>query len=232
MTIAYGLQPWDYGLVLDMTFEEGAGVMAYDRSRSGHQMVLNGPPAWTQIAPSDLTVLDFDETNPDWLDASAAATNIAMNFTAGSFSMGGWINIDSLAANRNFLCRGLLNTDGYHCQVLMDGSIAFFTNQGGANQVTISFVDEIVTTNWYQIGITRDEGAVHIFKNGLEVTETVGVHLDPLTCARELHIGIYDNETGSPWAGMMWRPRVWRNVVVPDYHWQLMFAMERGLFGV
>jgi len=233
--IGYDKIPWNFGLVLAMTFEEGiGGDVAYDRSRCGHQMTLHNTPTWLQEA-SGLTVLYLDQTLPEWLDASAADTNISLNFTTQDFSIGAWINVDDLSANRMILCRGLLDADGYHCAILMDGTIVLYTSQaaaGGQNQSSYSAAGEIVTGIWYFVGFTRCDAVVNVYKNGLDVTNTHGIHVDPDASARELHIGIYDDEIGSPFAGMMWNPRVWRNVVVPDYHWQEMFELERGLFGV
>ena len=233
--IGYDKVPWNFGLVLAMTFEEGiGGDMTYDRSRRGHQMTLHNTPTWLQEA-SGLTVLYLDHTVPEWLDASAADTNTELNFTTQDFSIGAWINVDDLSDNRMILCRGLLDTDGYHCAILMDGTIVLYTNQaaaGGQNQSSYSAAGEIVTGTWYLVGFTRHGAAVNVYKNGLNVTGTHGVHVDPDASARELHIGIHDNEADSPFGGMMWNPRIWRERVVPLYEWQMMFETERGYFGI
>jgi len=217
--------------VLALTFEEGAGNFAFDRSRVGIPFDLVGGPAHTQIIPSDLVVLDFDETNPDYLEASAAATNAYLNFIAQDFSLSSWIRIDNLAADNMLMCRGLTNTDGWFWWVTAAGVIMVRTNQGGAAQNTFTGA-EIAVDTWYHVGCTRTGATINIFLNGVNVTDTQDTHVDPLTSARDLHIGIYDDEASQPFAGMMWNPSAWLSWVVPDDYWPMMYSTERVLFGV
>lgn len=225
--VGYDKYNLNHQKVLDLTFEEETGAIAYCRAQSGIVATLHGTPTWQQFI-NGLQYLDFDSTNPDWLDAPGADT-AGLNFTAGDFSVGVWARLDDLSANRSLFCRGLLDTDGWHCQVLMNGSIVLFTNQAGGNQSSISSAGDIVITNWYLIGFSRDGASVRCFINGQDVTATVGTHTDPLTSARELHIGIYDNETGSPFEGAMHRPRAWSRALSRQ-EWLQLYNKERALF--
>jgi hypothetical protein len=223
----------NHQLVLDLTMEEvsgAAGDYIHDRARPHHDALLHGATiGWTQLL-SGLYVMDFTAGSPDWLDIGAAAS-ADLDFTTEDFSVGEWVNLDSLAANRSIMCRGLLDTDGWHCQVLMDGSIIFFTNQLGADQYSQSSAGLITVGYSYLVGFSRREGSVRCYINGVDVTETAGTHIDPATANRELHIGIYDNETGSPWEGQKWRPRIWGSRVIEDWEWLELFNMERHWFG-
>lgn len=231
--IGYDKFAIDHQLLLDLTMEEvsgGAGDYIFDRARPHHACLLNGATIGWTLLPSGLYVMDFTSGTPDWLDCPQADT-ADLDFVAGDFSVGAWVNLDSLAANRSIMCRGLLDTDGWHCQVLMDGSIVLFTNQAGANQFSQSPTGLIVVGTSYLVGFSRDGDSVRCFINGIDVTETVGTHVNPLTAARELHIGIYDNETGSPWEGQMWRPRIWGRSLA-QWEWLELFNMERHWIGV
>lgn len=221
-------------LVLDVTMEEVSGATGdsiFDRARPHHEVILHGGTiGWVQLA-SGLYVMDFTSGSPDWLDIGAAAS-ADMDFTTEDFGLCAWVNVDSLAANLSIMCRGLLDTDGWHCQVLMDGSIVFFTNQAAADQYSQSPTGLITVGTWALVSFSRDGTSVRCCINGVDVTETAGTHTDPLTANRELHIGIYDNETGSPWGGQMWRPRACINHSPEAWEWLELFNMERHWFGV
>jgi len=230
--ISYDKHALNHQLLLDLSMEEVSGVAGdyiYCRERAHHAVLLHGGTiGWAQF-PSGLYVMDFTLGSPDWLDCPQADT-VDLDFTSEDFSVGAWINLDSLAANRSIICRGLLDTDGWYCQVLMNGSIVFFTNQAAANQYSQSQESLIQVGFSYLVGFSRDEGSIRCYINGVDVTETAGTHVDPLTSARELHIGIYDNETGSPWEGQMWRPRIWGDRVIQQWEWLELFNMERHWF--
>jgi hypothetical protein len=231
--LGYNKHPINHQALLDLSMEEvvgAAGDYIYDRARPHHDCVLNGATIGWTLLPSGLYVMDFTSGTPDWIDCPAADT-ADLDFTIGDFSLGAWINLDDLSANRMIMCRGLLDTDGWHCAVLMDGSIVLYTNQAGASQGSLSSVGLIVVGTSYLVGFSRHGASVRAFINGLDVTETIGTHVHPLTANRELHIGIYDNETGSPWEGQMWRPRIWDRYV-DEWEWLELFNMERHWFGV
>ena len=223
----------EHQLVFDLTMEEVSGATGdyiFDRAGPHHPCQLHGATIGWTLLPSGLYVMDFTSGSPDWIDCAAGDTG-DLDFTTEDFSLGAWVNVDSLAANRSIMCRGLLDTDGWHCQVLMDGSIVLFTNQTpAANQYSQSSVGLIQVGGSYLVGFSRDEGSVRCFINGVDVTETAGAHLDPTNANRELHIGIYDNETGSPWEGQMWRPRIWCARALAEWEWRELYEMERHWF--
>jgi hypothetical protein len=235
MTIGYDNLPMLYGTVLDIPMFEGVGTLAHDISRApatalDKTMTLTGPPTWANWPLSNIPILSFNPATPDFLEL-AAAESTDMDFQVGAFSVAAWIYVDDLSANRMLFCRGLLDTDGWHMAILINGSVAFYTNQAAANQVSISTAGDIAIAGWYFVGATRLTTSIRLYVNAVDVTATVGVHTDPLTSARKLHIGVYDTEVASMWDGYIWRPRVWSRQISAAEMIQL-FEMERGLFGV
>ena len=230
MTIGFDNLAINHQLCLSLPFREGVGTLTHDISKNQMEFTLRGGPAtWTPLIPG-IGVLDFLAANPDWLDCPGA-DSAALNYTTSDFSLVGWVNLSTLAANRMIFCRGLLDTDGYHWAILMDGSHALYTNQAAANQSSISGVGLITINNWFLLGVSRDGTSVRTFINGQDVTETEGTHIDPVASVREIHIGIYDNETGSPFSNQMWNPRAWSRALTSIDHKYLWYT-ERDWFEV
>ena len=219
--------------VLDVPMWEGDGNLAHDVSRQAaldKTTALVHAPAWTQLALSNLTVLSFTAAHPDYLELAAASCT-DMDFQVGAFSVAAWIYLDSLAADRCLFCRGAANTDGWYWYISSVGAMQFVTNQAAANQISGSPAADILISNWYFVGATRLTTSVRLFKNGVDKTSVVGAHVNPLTSARNLHIGIRDDEAAMPWSGYIYRPRAWgRNISA--FEMLSIYEAERGLFGV
>jgi len=219
--------------VLDIPMFEGNGLLAHDVSRLAaldKTMTLNVAPPWTQLPLSNLTFLDFDATNPDFLEL-AQAQSTDMDFTVSAFSLMAWAYFVDIALGPMLFCRGLLDTDGWYMNVLNDGTVGLTTNQAAASQVTNTAPGAVVTGRWYQLAATRLTTDVLIYVNAVDATDTAGVHTDPLTANRKLHIGCYDDEASNGLHGYIWRPRVWSRQL-SAFEMLSIFEQERALFGV
>ena len=71
--IGYDKLTKNQGLLLALTFEEAHGALTYDRAKPTHPMTLTGTPSWAKLA-NGLTVLDFNPSNPDFLQCSPLPT--------------------------------------------------------------------------------------------------------------------------------------------------------------
>lgn len=123
----------------------------------------------------------------DYIEIPAADTEL--NFTSGAFSVVAGVYITSLAANTAIFTRSEAATEGYLTQVNTDGVFALYTLQGAANQATKSDVGAVVINTWYTLGWSRDGAAVKTYKNGIDVTDVAGVHVNPDTCDQKAYIG-------------------------------------------
>jgi len=239
MAIGFDNDPLNYQLLLSLTFEEMVGTITHDRAKPAigagavmelhHTCVLNGVPTWNQLG-NGLPYLEFNPGNPDFLDCPAADTQ-DLDFTTEDFTLALWINVDDLTVDRYLMARGLLNNDGWLFYVNTNGAVYFFTNQAAANQDTSSANNAITTNSWCQLVITRSGGVVLLYKNGVDITDAAGAHVNPTTSARKLHIGIHNGEVNNPFDGKMWNPRIWARRLSPTEVMRL-FVRERDLFGV
>lgn len=208
--------------------EEMVGTLAYCRAQSDIVCTLRGGlPTWTQLG-SGLPCLEFARANPDWVDAPGADT-ATLNFTTGDFSVGIWGREYTMGATRMLVARGLNNTDGWYLELLATGEVWLWTNQAAAGQNSRSYAGGVVADTWYFIGASRSGANAYIYINGRNLTSTTGTHIDPLTSARELHIGIADDEVSNAFGGLIYRPRVWSRALSED-EWMELYNKERAWF--
>jgi len=207
---------------------EGTGTITRDLAKPGHELTLHGTPAWTQLA-NGLMVLDFNDLTSDFLDCPAADT-LDLNFTSEDFSMAVWVKFDDLSSGSYLMSRGLEATDGWEFYCYPDGGIHLWLNQLGFDQEAQSIIGVVVLNTWCLVGVSRSGASATTYCNGLNVTDSCDTLVDPATSARELHIGICDDETDSPFAGMMYRPRMWGEALSARDHMNL-FQLEGHWFG-
>lgn len=221
----YDNQPiYTLGMVLDLPLSEGAGIVAYSVSDNHIITTLHGAPLWAGVG------ILLDSANPDWLDAPQADTT-DLDFVALDFSLVSWVIALDLSVHRYLMVRGLANTDGWLFFVQDTGRIGLATCQAGATQTTFSAAGDVgVGTPATLIGVSRDGASVRLYRNGLDVTDAPDTHVDPLTAARELHIGILDDEVNNPWHGGVYFPRAWNRRLEPWEH-MAIFNAERHIFG-
>jgi len=196
------------GLVFDSKRFRGGAVSPPlslpDVSRFRNNGTFVNNPAWVQL-PSGIWVIEFDATNYITIPASATS----LNFTSQSFTILAWINIFDYVTGDGFriiFMRGHKLTDGYIFQVSAVGRLTFVTWQAAAAQDSRSDAFVIEEGIWYQVGAVRSGASVRLYRNGIDITTTMGVHFDPLTCNRVAKIGVDDNTTANHFYGRMLPP--------------------------
>ncbi len=229
MTIGYDNLDINHNIILDLPFREGAGTIAQDVSKSRYPFTLTGAPAYAQLA-SGIGVLNF--TPIDFLEAAIADVP-NLDFTIEDFSIVSWVDPDTLVGDLTLLCHGLASATGYYIDCLANGSVAFYSNQGGAQQSVISATGAVVINTPRLIGISRSEGLVQIFING---EETVYVTQDdithPLTSAEKVLFGVYQDETTNPWSQYLGRQRAWLNRSLTADNHRFIWRTEKDWYGV
>jgi len=224
----YDKLAWNRRLALDIQMREGNGVVANDFAHIHHPMATHGTPAWTQHA-NGLIYLDFEAGTPDWLDCGAVAT-ADLDYTAGAFSLATWINYESVGF-RFLMCRGVEDADGWIWAIDTDSALWLETNQAGAHQHSTSAIGAVPLATWTFLTTVRSGANVYHYINGALSLGTAGVHVDPLTAARELHIGINDAEAAGFMDGALWRPRIWSTALGATTIAKI-YEVERGMMGV
>uniref|UniRef100_A0A6M3IQW4 Putative lectin/glucanase superfamily protein n=1 Tax=viral metagenome TaxID=1070528 RepID=A0A6M3IQW4_9ZZZZ len=118
-----------------------------------------------------------------------------LNFTTGDFSGAIWVKFDAIGNHNYLISRGLIVTDGWYFDVETGGYLEINTSQAGVNQQTYGTAGLVTTGSWLCLGFTRSGAACRVYKNGVDITAGSGTHVNPLTSARTLKIGVDDNLT-------------------------------------
>uniref|UniRef100_A0A6H1ZTA9 Putative lectin/glucanase superfamily protein n=1 Tax=viral metagenome TaxID=1070528 RepID=A0A6H1ZTA9_9ZZZZ len=183
-------------IALDMAFGAGNPAVLGDKSRyNSHGAITTA----TVAAGLHGLCLDFNPLNPDYITIPAAHTQL--DFTTEDFSIVARVYVDNTGAHRYLLSRGLWNTDGYYFRVSNGGELLFRTFQVAANQASNSPAGSILINNWYTVGMSRSGPNVAVYRNGVDITTVWGVHINPVTCARDAYVGLESLPANGPYDG-------------------------------
>lgn len=186
-----------------------------DVSRYGNDGTIT-TATWVQL-PSGLWVLDFNSATPDYVTIPAAFTQL--DFTSQDFSLVARVNVDAFSALYSGIFeRGATGTDGYVFRIRNNGEIRLWTSQTPVNQRSDSNVGVVTVGSWVTIGFSRNGASVRLYADGIDVTATPAVHIDPLTSARSAKIGIQDNLTGFPFDGKIALLQIYDYALSADEH--------------
>ncbi len=181
---------------LAMAFPIGAGAQLMDKSRYRSHGTISGA-TWATGAHG--RCLDFDAAAKDYVEIAAAYDQL--DFTSEKFSLVMRVYIESYPSHVLLVNRGEMNVDGWRVFILSNGEFFIETDQLGENQQTHSATGSIATATWYTLGCSRDGSASHVYIDGVVDDDHLESHVDPLTSARTLKIGINEPKTGFPLDG-------------------------------
>lgn len=224
----------DYGMLLDLRFREGSGLVTKDLALPHHELTLVGPPTWIQVPPANITVLDF---LGDYLECSAADT-ADLDFTTGDYSIACWVNPVDTSTSMNIAGRYALDTDGwevYFFDLPVNGYLQLRHHHAS---LAPDNRDGCYSTGWaeniWQLVLITRSGLYPLhYRNGVLLTmayEAGGVK-DPDTANRDLVVGARYTKNGDWYKQYQWGLRIWDRAL-SLFEAQLMFEMERAQFGV
>ena len=169
----------------------GTGNTIYDLSVSG----ING----TLINSPSFSALNGGQIN---MPGSSKYIDLGQNFnfTSENFSISQWIYLDSFDTINNAgqgpipFFKGDFQHMGYYSQILSDGSMVLFTNQGGATQFSVTSAGILTTSAWYNLSCVRNGSSIRIYVNGIDKTSTVGTHINPSGSNQTFKINYYKSD--------------------------------------
>jgi len=161
----------------------------FDLSGNGNTGVLTNGPSYNS---ANYGSISFDGTN-DYVNCG----NI-LNYTSSDFSFSYWIYVTSLTTNivgdgPVIIYKGNFQVNGYYDQIRQTGQLVFVTNIAGASVATFTNTGVISSGNTYNITYTRVGTSIKIYVNGVNATQTSGVHTDPVSSANNFLLASYDS---------------------------------------
>ncbi len=148
----------------------------------------------------------------NFIESSNAGTT-ALDFTTSAFTISMWVKSTDLTTTHLLLCRGKVTLDGYEIWVDVSKRLNFRTNQAGASQISYTTTDFLTTGGFYFFNIVRDGAVATLYIDNVAKNEQSGVHINPLTSARKLLLGIWDTETDYPFVGTMGEVQVYNRAL-------------------
>ncbi len=169
---------------LDMAFGVGAGSTLFDKSRYRSHGAISGA-SW--VSGLHGKALDFDKTGPDYVEIPAAYDQL--NFTSEKFSLIMRVKPVAVVNLQVLFDRGFGGIDGWRFLLHTNGRLDLETYQSGASQLSYGNSGYVLAGNDYTLGFSRNGAVVTIFVNGVDIPQTSGTHVDPVTCARVARLG-------------------------------------------
>jgi hypothetical protein len=169
----------------------GTGNTIYDLSGSGINGTLINSPSFSTLngeqinMPGSSKYIDFGQN---------------FNFTSENFSISQWIYLDSFDTINNAgqgpipFFKGDFQQMGYYSQILSDGGMVLFTNQGGARQFSVTSAGILTTSAWYNLSCVRNGSSVRLYINGIDKTSTIGTHINPGSSNQSFKINYYKGD--------------------------------------
>lgn len=192
---------------------DGAAATAQDYSlHRTHGTVFGCIPA-VDFCGQDNNAFFFDGVND-----RVVATAPQLNFTSTDFSLTARLYITDLNVWQVILTRGLSNADGWFVAYNNARMLRFGTSQGGVDQSTDSANGALPLTTWITVGFSRQGTTGRVYLNGADITAVPGVHLNPLTSARTVKIGIHDDEAQSQLWGRLCDVKVYSRFLTTAQH--------------
>ena len=232
----------NFGILLDLPFNEGSGLLTRDIAKPHHQDVTLVGPNWDKITLSNAGFLNFDGLT-DYLVCPAADT-LDLDFTAEDYSIVCWINWEDTGV------AGEIVVGRYDIDVAHSGWELYLA-WTGVNSLTLRHhhagtLVPPITGNprsacysvgwtrgvWCLLGVSRTGGgeAQH-YRNGIPLTMVTGGLVNPEPCAEDLIIGVRWTKNATYYKGGMKQLRIFNRLLSANEHLEI-FETERHLYGV
>lgn len=155
------------------------------------------------------TAASFVNANTESLIATGG-TGFTMT-NAGSFSIAGWVKVNTLITNGGIFCRWANTSKGFLVRTTAAGLVEAFVGDGSTTRSGITATTDISDGNWHHVAFTwnSSDDRHRLYINGsLEATAGSAQTISQSTAAIELG----DNATAlsaSPWDGLIDEVGVW-----------------------
>ena len=239
MTVHYDDMPPHASVLLDVPYREGTGVITQDVASPHHPLTLTDPGGGSFVRTSQ-GILEFVTIGGGATDgvyiSCPQASCADLNFTNGSYSVGGWINWDGTGGWSEILIgRYGVDLDGWEIYLDLSGGLNTLSQRHHHASRTPDLQSSCFSTGWtpgtwYHFGVSRTGGDVYPkhYRNGVELTMSysTGGLFDPDTCARDLVIGCRYTKDANWYKGLMGRIRVWGGKALTATEWKAIYEIE------
>jgi hypothetical protein len=235
--LAYDKHPLKSGIVLDLPFNEGGGIVTQDISKAHHRLAAGGAPVWSNL-PSGAPVSILNGIGDYW--DSPAAETADLDFTTGDYSLSCWIKPVVSAGAEMIIGRYATNIDGWELYLfdIGAGGHASLNLRHSHSSLNPDLSDSCYSEgwfegSWYHLGVSRSGlWPVH-YRNGQALTmayEAGGVK-SPDSANRDLVIGVRYTKNANYLGGQLKNVRAW-NRALTALEWAELFELERDEAGI
>lgn len=250
MTIGYDKIDVNRGLLLDLPFDEGKGVLVHDRAKPQRiltqQLPGGGSFAWGNLITGcpylEFVTIGLAPGDGVYLECPAADT-LDLDFTSGDYSIGAWVNHGITGNMKPKILIGryqiddtvLLNNTGWEVYLETNAGIDYLElrHHHGSLGVDPDHRDGCyskgwATNRWDLLGISRHKVAgtsyPQHYRNGVavETTYTATGLRDPDSCGQDLVIGSRFTKDQDWFKGKQPKMKIWGRALAAE-EWRFLF---------
>ena len=187
--------PSDDNLTLYLSFSEGVGWQAYDRSVERNDGVLKGNMSghsWTEGVNRGYA-LQFNGVNHDYVYCGA---NRSL-FATDEFTVMAWVNQTSDNSVSQYVISSSAGVDaGYHIRII-DGIVNFYYNPAGTKYTLAAGTYKLPPGTWHHIAATyKSSSEAYLYIDGHCVDNTVATNVIA-TGFEGVYVGCFYSGTGA-----------------------------------
>ena len=227
-SISYDTLGVNSGILLDLPFREGTGIITQDVAKSHHPITMVNTPTWTTLA-SKLGVLTLDGVNQYLQCTNASSADLG--FTTEDYSVSGWFNWTT-GGNTSQIIMGRYEVfvGGWELYLYETLTLTMrHSHAGGVATRTAVYSAGWAYDTWHFMGFSRSGATGLFYRNGVALA-TLGDALEDIEpTTYPLNIGQRYAGNTNYFKGSMYRLRIWSRVLTPT-EWLRLYNSEAALF--
>ena len=227
-TASYDTIGVNSGILFDLPFREGTGIITQDVAKPHHPITMANTPTWTTLA-SGLGVLTLDGVNQYLQCANASSADLG--FTTEDYSVSGWFNWTT-GGNTSQIIMGRYEVfvGGWELYLYENLLLTMrHSHAGGSANRTAVYSAGWAYDTWHFMGFSRSGSTGQFYRNGVALATTGDVLEDPESTTYPLNIGQRYAGNTNYFKGSMYRLRIWSRVLTAS-EWLGLYNAEVGLF--
>ena len=146
----------------------------------------------------------FNNTEIDYI---SCGNDASLDFTTSPFTIEVLVSINDWNRDRVLVSKGWGSINGFNFFIQVNNRIYLITGQAAGYQATYSVV-LAQNDDWIHVVVVRNGATATIYRNGIDITTSHASHIDPVTTANALKLGVRSADNANRFNGTLDEVRI------------------------